>query len=91
LQETKIEKNPLIHQRNNLILEFLFYSGVRINELVNIKHSDWQDQQLKIHGKGNKVRFALLPKFLIKYLNPTSPDYLFTNQRGHQVKAEYIR
>jgi len=91
LKLAKVEKNPKIHERNNLILDFLFYSGVRINELVNIRHSDWQTNQLKVHGKGNKARYVLLPDFLIKHFNPTSPDYLFTNQRGSQIKAEYIR
>jgi len=91
LKEAKVEKNPLIHQRNNLILDFLLYSGLRINELVQIKHQDWQGNQLRILGKGNKVRFVLLPEFLINHLNPTSPDYLFTNQRGNPIKAEYIR
>jgi site-specific recombinase XerD len=32
LKEVKVEKNPAIHQRNNLLLDFLFYSGVRIIE-----------------------------------------------------------
>ncbi|KLL02885.1 MAG: tyrosine recombinase XerC [Mycoplasmataceae bacterium CE_OT135] len=91
LKQTRVEKNPNIHQRNNLLLDFLLYSGVRINELVNIKHQDWQGNQLKIHGKGNKVRYIFLPEFLIKHLNPTNPDYLFTNQRGNPIKAEYIR
>lgn len=91
LKEAKVEKNPKIHQRNNLIFDFLFYSGVRINELINIKHQNWQGQQLRILGKGNKVRFVLLPEFLIKHFNPTSPDYLFTNQRGNPIKTEYIR
>ena len=91
LKEVKVEKNPNIHARNNLILDFLLYSGVRINELVNIKHQDWQGQQLRVLGKGNKVRFVLLPEFLIKHFNPTSTDYLFVNQRGNPIKAEYIR
>ena len=91
LKQTKVEKSPAIHQRNNLLLDFLFYSGVRINELINIKHQDWQGNQLKIHGKGNKVRYIFLPEFLIKYLDPNNPDYLFLNQRGNQIKAEYIR
>src|SRR6185369_3813717 len=47
--------------------------------------------QLRILGKGNKVRFVLLPDFLIPHLNPTSTAYLFTNQRGNPIKAEYIR
>ena len=91
LKATRVEKNPLIHQRNNLILDFLFYSGVRINELVNIKHQDWQANQLRILGKGNKVRFVLLPDFLVAHFNTASSDYLFINQRGNQIKAEYIR
>jgi integrase/recombinase XerD len=37
------------------------------------------------------VRFVLLPGFLITNFNPASADYLFTNQRGKPVKAEYIR
>ena len=32
-----------------------------------------------------------MPEFLIKHLDPTNPDYLFLNQRGNQIKAEYIR
>jgi integrase len=91
LKQAKVEKNPTIHARNNLILDFLLYSGVRINELTNIKHSDWQGNQLKVHGKGNKVRYIFLPEFLIKHLDPHSPDYLFTNQRGNPIKAEYLR
>jgi integrase/recombinase XerD len=91
LKTAQVEKNPVIHQRNSLILDFLFYSGVRINELVNIKHSDWQTNQLRILGKGNKVRYVLLPNFLIKHFNLTKQDYLFTNQRGNPIKAEYIR
>ena len=91
LKQAKVEKNSSIHARNNLILDFLLYSGVRINELINIKHSDWQANQLKVHGKGNKVRYVFLPEFLIKYLDPAKPDYLFLNRRGSPIKAEYIR
>ena len=91
LKQTQVERSPSIHARNNLLLDFLFYSGVRINELIHIKHSDWQGNQLKVHGKGNKVRYIFLPEFLIKYLDPTNPDYLFLNQRGNPIKAEYIR
>ena len=91
LQAIQVEKNPLIHERNNLILDFLFYSGLRINELVSIRHQDWQGNQLRVHGKGNKVRFILLPPFLISHFNPASVDYLFVNQRGNPIKAEYIR
>jgi len=91
LKEAQVEKNNQIHHRNNLLLDFLFYSGVRINELINIKHQDWETNQLKVHGKGNKVRYVFLPEFLIKHLNPAKQGYLFLNQRGQPIKVEYIR
>ena len=37
------------------------------------------------------MRFVLLPEFLITRFNANSTDYLFTNQRGNPIKAEYIR
>ena len=40
LKQARYEKNDWIYQRNNLIFDFMFYTGVRIGELVNIKHSD---------------------------------------------------
>jgi site-specific recombinase XerD len=40
LKQTKVERNLKTYQRNNLILDFLFYSGLRVSELVNIRHSD---------------------------------------------------
>ena len=91
LKDTKVEKNSKVYERNNLILDFLLYSGLRINELVNVKHQDWQGNQLRILGKGNKVRFVLLPEFLVTHFQSSSNDYLFTNQRGNPIKAEYIR
>jgi len=40
LKQAKTETTQKLHERNNLILDFLFYSGVRVSELVNIKHQD---------------------------------------------------
>jgi len=92
LKNAKTEKNLKFHQRNNLIIDFLFYSGVRINELVNIKHSDWQkNESLKIHGKGNKVRYICLRDFLTTHFKAVQQTFLFTNQRGGKIKTEYLR
>jgi len=81
LKVIKSEKNKTTWKRNNLIFDFLFYSGLRVSELVNIKHSDWdtKNESLKVHGKGNKVRYIFLPDFLIKHFKANSKDYLFTN------------
>jgi len=90
LKKVRFEKSPAIYQRNNLILEFLFYSGIRVGELTNLKHSDWEDNHLKVHGKGNKIRYVFLPEFLIEAINPYSKDYLFTNSYGRPLTTEYI-
>jgi integrase/recombinase XerD len=90
LKKTQVEKNRQIYQRNSRILDFLFYSGVRINELVQIKHSDWKQDNLKIFGKGNKVRYIFLPPFLVRYFK-AEKGYLFTGQQGKPLSAEYIR
>ena len=90
LKKVKFEKKEPIWERNNLILDFLFYSGIRVSELVNLKHQDYQDRSLRIHGKGNKVRYLPLPPFLAKHLNPYSLDYLFTNQQGNKITREYV-
>lgn len=93
LKATKSEKNKQTHQRNNLILDFLFYSGLRVNELVNIKHCDWKPKEefLKVHGKGNKVRYIFLPPFLVKNFKSNNPDYLFTNLQQKPLYPLVIR
>ncbi|WP_172575221.1 tyrosine-type recombinase/integrase [endosymbiont GvMRE of Glomus versiforme] len=91
LKSVKFEEKQAIYERNNLILDFLFYSGLRINELINLKHQNYQDSSLKIHGKGNKVRYIFLPVFLIKHIDLGSPDYLFTKNKKQKLGEEAIR
>jgi len=69
----------------------LFYSGIRVNELINLKHSDFRHDSITILGKGNKVRYVFVtPQIVIKF-EPNNPDYFFLNSRGKPLKAEYIR
>jgi site-specific recombinase XerD len=39
-KNTKVAVRESTERRNNLLLEFLFYTGLRLNELANLKHSD---------------------------------------------------
>ena len=91
LKQAQVERNQKTYQRNNLIFDFLFYSGLRVSELVNIRHSDWQGKSLRVWGKGNKIRTVLLPPFLADKLNPNLNDYLFTNQRKQPLSPLVIR
>ena len=79
------------NQRNNLIIDFLFYTGLRVKELINLKHSDYVNEQLRINGKGNKLRYILLPKFLTNHFDPYSQNYLFLTRNGKKLTKEQIR
>ncbi|CAG8502166.1 1797_t:CDS:2, partial [Gigaspora margarita] len=88
IAKTKLATN----QRNSLILDFLFYTGIRVGELVNIRHCDYQNKILKIHGKGNKIRYIPILDSLAKHFSGSS-DYLFRTWKGHsnlQTTANYI-
>jgi len=93
LKNIKPERNKTTHLRNNLIFDFLFYSGLRVSELINIKHGDWnvKEESLKVHGKGNKVRYVFLPPQLIKHMKTNSNDYLFTNLKQEKLSPLVIR
>lgn len=47
-------------QRDRLILELFYATGIRRSELINLKFSDidFSNKILKIKGKGNKVRYV---------------------------------
>ena len=95
LKQTRVEKNESIWKRNNLMFDLLFYSGIRVNELINLKHSDYQHNlgknSVQILGKGNKFRYVFISPWLTEYFQPNNNDYFFLTSRGKQVKAEYIR
>lgn len=94
--------NTPLGQRDRLILEMLYATGVRVSELVNIKISDISsDNTIKVLGKGNKeriVRFGdYCEEILHMYLNDghyklngTNP-YLFLNNNGEQLTDRGVR
>ncbi|CAG8442280.1 3946_t:CDS:2 [Ambispora leptoticha] len=91
LKKANTKTDNQTNERNNLILDFLFYTGLRVNELINLRHSDYVNEQLRIHGKGNKIRFVLLPDFLTKNFDPYSKNYLFLTRNGKQLTKGQIR
>lgn len=58
-------------KRDKLILLLLFYTGVRVSELVNLKKEDVLIREgfIRVYGKGGKERMIPIPKFLIEELN----------------------
>ena len=91
-------------QRDSLILEMLYATGVRVGELVNIKVSDIDlgRRNIIILGKGNKERFVTYGEYcediLKTYLNTgrvslnvKQSDYLFLNNNGGRLTDRGVR
>lgn len=57
--------------RNRAILELMYSSGLRVSELANLKTSDilFDDQLIRITGKGDKTRIVPIGKTAIKFIN----------------------
>ena len=97
LSEKEIEKlmeMPEIHSKNpikdQLILELLYSSGMRISELVEIKLENIRIEEglIRVMGKGNVERQVILGSFAKKalkiYLKNTTKNnaiFLFPNER----------
>lgn len=91
-------------QRDRLILEMLYATGVRVGELVSIKVSDIDlgRRNIIILGKGNKERFVTYGEYcedsLKEYLkdgrlslNTKDSEYLFLNNNGGQLTERGVR
>lgn len=91
IKKARFEKSEWLYQRNNLIFDFLIYSGLRISELVQAKHKDWQGKSLRVLGKGNKVRQALLIPDLVEHIQPQKSGYLFSHRSGQMVSTYQVR
>ena len=94
--------NTALGQRDRLLLEMLYATGVRVSELVNIKVSDINGEEIKVLGKGNKERIvefgdyaeSILELYLnegYKSLNVKKSEYLFLNNRGGKLTTRGVR
>lgn len=91
-------------QRDLLILEMLYATGVRVGELVNIKIKDIDrgSRNIIILGKGNKERLVAYGDYCEDILNLYLSDgytklnqgdceYLFLNKNGNAITERGIR
>ncbi|MET6991114.1 site-specific tyrosine recombinase/integron integrase [Sediminicola arcticus] len=92
-------------ERNRAILETLYGCGLRVSELVNLQISDlyFEEDFIKVTGKGDKQRFVPISAINKKYINiykkekrihlkiqKGHEDYLFLNRRGRQLTRAMI-
>ncbi|MBW8244619.1 site-specific tyrosine recombinase XerD [Muricauda oceani] len=92
-------------ERNRAILETLYGCGLRVSELINLKLSDlyFDEDFIKVTGKGNKQRFVPISEVNKKYINiywkeirahltikKEHEDFVFLNRRGKQLTRAMI-
>lgn len=97
--------DDFIGQRNKLIIEMFYFTGMRLSELINLHNIDIDVKNLtiKVIGKGNKERIIPIAKefsksvedfFYLKQNNSIAvqkTDYFFNNIKGQKLypKAVY--
>ena len=96
--------NTPINQRDTLIIELLYATGLRVSELVNIKIKDIDRNEkiIKVIGKGSKERIVLYNNHTKKamdiylddgyhVLNKVNSGYLILNKDGNKLSERYVR
>ncbi|MDO5569252.1 MAG: tyrosine-type recombinase/integrase [bacterium] len=98
-----IDVTTVLGKRNYLIIEMLYSTGLRISELVNIKLSDinYDDLSIKVLGKRSKQRYVFYGSYCEKalsnyldvrgMLNKYNSDYLFLNKMGGNITTRGVR
>lgn len=95
LEESEIEQMMELtkdNPRKHLIISLLYYTGLRVSELCNLRAKDVSENSLNVLGKGNKQRVLPTPaklKDAISSLKKTlrEDDYLF---RSHTSSKKGI-
>ncbi len=102
-----IDTSTDLGNRNYLIVELLFATGLRVSELcdLEIKHLDFSNKMIKVKGKGSKERIVVMYDSLIdnlKYyitvtrsnllsIKDTDAKKLFINYKGGYLTPRGVR
>ncbi|MCX7705399.1 MAG: tyrosine recombinase XerC [bacterium] len=85
--------------RDRAIMELLYSSGLRVNELVSLKISDINiaDETVKVKGKGNRERIVPVGScalnYIFDYLKKRKNNrslYLFLNKKGGRITSRSV-
>lgn len=60
----EIFENDFDGLRDELMVELFYQTGIRLNELINLKETDINEQHIKVLGKRNKERLIPISKTL---------------------------
>ena len=97
-----IELNDDFDYRNKAMLELMYASGLRVSELVELKLNDidFNDDIIRIMGKGSKERIIPIGDIALEYLEEyinnhrinmlkgINTDYVFLNNHGKKMTRQ---
>jgi len=99
----KVNFDPKWHDRDNILLKFLYATGCRRSEASKLKKdeiklNELNDELIRITGKGGKERKILVPdwwkkeylEFLEKYPEFKEQPYLFSSKNSIQLSPSTI-
>ncbi len=96
LNEVKFEEG-FVGERNKLIIELFYVTGIRLSELINIKirDIDFTNQLIKVLGKRNKERLIPLSSSMLEGLSNfikrnQQNQFLFTNLDGKKLYTKLV-
>jgi integrase/recombinase XerC len=85
-----------VAERDRLILELFYFTGIRLSELVNLKKSDvdFSNSTIRVLGKRNKERLIPITSCIvhkIKTINNSNKSvFLFVSKKGTQISAKQV-
>lgn len=98
------DRNDALGQRDLLLLELLYATGVRVGELtsIKVKDIDMSSRTILILGKGNKERIVTFGDYCYEalnnylnngylLLNTSNSEYLFLNKNGGELTERGVR
>ena len=81
-----LSDEDIYKRRDRLIMELFYSTGMRLNELSNIKLNDINGDEIRVLGKGRKERIVYLDKIAKKLLN----DYLDNDRSDFKPIDSYL-
>lgn len=108
-QMEKLETNDYFSDdfsglRDRFLIELFYNTGMRLSELINIKHIDFSESEskVKILGKRNKERICPINRYTINIYKSYiikkqdsgysigSQDWLFVTDRGNKLYPKFV-
>lgn len=91
--------NDFEGQRDRLMVELFYQTGIRLSELIELKRKDVTSQTIKVLGKRNKERIipignelhALIERYLeVSHRNEIQSEHLLTLFNGKKLYPKFV-